>query len=114
MKAWIKIIILSVMLSTLIGCEETPLQPLVSGTTSIEFSIEQPGRVTLKIVDRYNALIYETTTDSLDVGSHSITWYLVDMHNDKIVEGVYFYTLFLNDSQITGPKPMFYFSGGGD
>lgn len=113
MKFWIRTILLSLLSIQLFNCENSATQPVVGGTASIEFHIDDLGVVTLKIHDRYNALIYMQTTDSLNPGTHAITWGFVDTKGQKVNEGIYFYTLFLNDSQIDTPKPILCFSSGG-
>ncbi len=61
--------------------------------TSIAFSIEKPGNVTLKVYNVKGQLVKTLVNDKLNSGRHVITWQGKSDNGKSVSSGIYFYRL---------------------
>ncbi len=70
-------------------------------TTNIQFNIEQPGNVNLKIYDITGKEVTTLINEEMNAGSHEVLWNGTDYNNNKVASGVYFYRLNYNGNYNT-------------
>ena len=62
-------------------------------TTSIRYSIEEPGLVSLDIYNVKGQLVKTLYHGNAEVGGHTVTWNGLDNSGNACSSGVYFYRL---------------------
>ncbi|NOZ61213.1 MAG: T9SS type A sorting domain-containing protein [Calditrichaeota bacterium] len=68
-------------------------------TTQIRFELPQPEHVTLSVFNASGQLVKVLQNGRISAGSHEIEWDGTDQFGRKVVSGVYFYQLKINNFQ---------------
>ena len=76
-------------MTQLFGNYPNPFNP----TTSIRYSIEEPGLVSLDIYNVKGQLVKTLYHGNAEVGGHTVTWNGLDNSGNACSSGVYFYRL---------------------
>ena len=77
-------------------CQNYP-NPFRSPATTIRYSIQEGGRVSLKVYDRAGRLTRTLTDEHKRVGDYTAEWACSDDKGNKVATGVYFYQLKVGD-----------------
>lgn len=72
-----------------------------AGSTSIAFSLSEPGRARLRIYDSAGRLVRELLDGRLPSGGHSVSWDGRDGRARSVASGVYYYELDAGDHRRT-------------
>jgi hypothetical protein len=72
-----------------------------NATTTIEFSLEKAGEVTLSIYDILGRQVKTLYNGTLTAGSHSLIWNGTNESGKTVTSGVYFYRLENSEGSIT-------------
>jgi hypothetical protein len=70
-------------------------------TTTIEFSLARPGRVSLTVYDLLGRKMVVLIDDHLDAGSHSAVFDAAMIGGETVASGVYFYRLQTDRATVT-------------
>jgi FlgD Ig-like domain/WD40-like Beta Propeller Repeat len=70
----------------LMGNSPNPFNPV----TTIKFTVNKPGNVSLRIFDVKGALVKTLTNGKFDVGVHEATWDGTTVHGNHAASGVYY------------------------
>ncbi|MEO0083864.1 MAG: FlgD immunoglobulin-like domain containing protein, partial [candidate division WOR-3 bacterium] len=80
--------------------------PVANGLAQISFAIAEPSRVSLRIYDAAGRIIKTLVDSDLSSGVYNLTWNGTDENNQKVADGIYFYTLTAGTKRFT--KKMIY------
>jgi hypothetical protein len=75
--------------------------PVSNGIAHISFSIAEPTKASLKIYDASGRMVKTLANSSFDRGVYNLTWNGTDDNNNKVAEGIYFYTLTTDNNNYT-------------
>jgi hypothetical protein len=67
--------------------------PIVNGIVYFSFNLAEPAQVLMRVYDASGKLVKTLLNTQMSSGMHSLNWNCNDNSNQKIGEGVYFYTL---------------------
>jgi len=59
--------------------------------TTIRYSVEKPGKVTLEVYNILGQKVKTLVNDTKDKGSHNVVWNGKDQAGNNVASGVYFY-----------------------
>ncbi len=92
--------VLAITCFLLVGCETTFMEPIQSGTLTIEFDLYEDAIVTLTIENCYSAVIvFLFNHVECFSGSNAVTWDCRDEHGKEVIDGIYFIRLIIEDSK---------------
>jgi flagellar hook assembly protein FlgD len=75
--------------------------PGVNGVANISFAIAEPTKANLKIYDASGKLVRTLVNGTMNTGVYNLTWNGTDESNNKVSEGIYFYTLETTNHKLT-------------
>lgn len=78
--------------------------------TSIEFDIEQPGKVEIFIYDVSGNLIQKLKCENCQAGKNSLPWNCLNKNNEQVQSGIYFYEVHFGNEVLA--KKMIMVRGG--
>ncbi|MBS4016247.1 MAG: choice-of-anchor J domain-containing protein, partial [Candidatus Latescibacteria bacterium] len=67
--------------------------PVTNGMARISYSLAQPSRVKLSIYDASGRVVRTLVNAQMESGIYNLQWNGRDEQNQKVAEGIYFYTL---------------------
>ena len=70
-------------------------------STTIEFSLERPGLVDLRVIDLLGRTVRQLINGHRAVGLHSILWDGRDSDGRLVASGTYFYRMIVGSEQVT-------------
>lgn len=88
--------------SELIGNYPNPFNP----TTTISYNLAQDSRVLISIYNLKGQKIKTLVNEPQIAGRHDVTWNGVDNENKSVSSGIYFYEMWMKDSDYTSIKKM--------
>ena len=97
------IVLMSVFIFS--SCEIT--QPKIMGASQATFhySIYKQARVRVDVVNAYNTIVKNIADKNLAAGQYNAIWNLTDENNQKAVEGLYYFELYI-DGVLTQTSPL--------
>jgi len=69
--------------------------------TTIPFSIPSRAPVRVAVYDAAGRLVAALLNETLEVGSHSVTWQGTNLRGDRVASGIYFYKLSVDGQSLT-------------
>ncbi len=73
----------------------------VRDMTTIEYSVENSGHVTLNVYDLTGRVVKTLVNSDVAAGTHKVVWDRTDNNGNKVAQGVYFYRLTTNDGSLS-------------
>lgn len=78
------------------ACEINEPQELLYGQPTYTFSLIEESNVKVDVINSYNTHIKTLVESQLQPGIYSFSWNLTNGKGQKVVEGIYFFELFIN------------------
>jgi hypothetical protein len=75
--------------------------PVANGLAHISFTISEPTKASLKIYDASGRIVKTLVNSNLEHGVYNLNWNGTDDQNNKVAEGIYFYTLQTENNNFT-------------
>jgi hypothetical protein len=75
--------------------------PVTNGQARISFSLAEPTRTSLKILDASGRLVKNLVDEFFGSGFYNVNWNCRDADEKPVAEGVYFYTLEIKNNRFT-------------
>jgi len=75
--------------------------PVKNGIAHISFNIAEPTKASLKIYDASGKLIKTLVNSMMNTGTYNLNWNGTDDDNNKVSDGIYFYTLETSSKNFT-------------
>lgn len=94
MATKILICFLSIILFYTCGINEP--QELLDSQPTYTFSLTEESNVKVDVINSYNTHIKTLVESQLQTGVYSFSWNLTNSKGQKVVEGIYFFELFIN------------------
>lgn len=82
------------------SCEVTSPEIVKGDLVVLSFSLTENSQVKADVINSYNTLIKNLIDRNLFAGVYRVEWDLTDNHNNKVVEGTYFFELYINNKLI--------------
>ncbi|MFZ1517260.1 MAG: hypothetical protein WAU11_00705 [Ignavibacteriaceae bacterium] len=85
------------LLISLVACEVTDPNLVLSTSSTYRFNVSEPSNVKVNVINSYNTFIV-TLVDSFynNTGIYEVHWNFEDQNKNKIVEGTYYIELYIN------------------
>ncbi|MHB1688765.1 MAG: hypothetical protein ACYCVH_15535 [Ignavibacteriaceae bacterium] len=97
------IVLMSVFICS--SCEITQPKIIEGSQTTFHFSIYKQTRVRVDVVNAYNTIIKNIMDKDLLAGQYEAVWDVTDENNQKAVEGLYYFELYI-DGALTQTSPI--------
>lgn len=65
-------------------------------TTTFQYSLNEISNVKVDVINSYDTHIRTLVDSELQAGVYQVTWMGTNNNNQKVVEGIYFFELFIN------------------
>lgn len=91
-----KIFIVLSVLPLFISCGVNESQEVPGVGTTFKFSLNEKSNVKVDVINSYDTHIKTIIESELQSGVYQVTWNSTDNNNQKVVEGIYFFELFIN------------------
>jgi len=75
--------------------------PATNGLAHISFNIAEPTKANIKIYDASGKLVKTLVNGMMNTGTYNLTWNGTDELNNKVSDGIYFYTLETANHKLT-------------
>jgi len=90
--------LISLILFSSCGVNEPQEVPGVR--TTFKFSLNEKSNVKVDVINSYDTHIKTLIESELQAGVYQVTWNSTNNNNQKVVDGIYFFELFINGNFI--------------